>query len=113
MVVIPGFKLNQTPNQRWHSRKVAPGGLGNSLVIRRRMRLVLSMADDLDQRLEKLESHVAHLERQYEELNAVVIEQGRILGRIQKELLQTSRAVETMELERIKANNARPPHYGP
>lgn len=71
------------------------------------------MPDELEQRLEKLESHLAHLERQYEQLNEVVIEQSRLLSRMQKELGKTSRAVETIELERIKANVQKPPHYGP
>jgi uncharacterized coiled-coil protein SlyX len=73
----------------------------------------MAMPDELEQRVEKLESHLAHLERQYEQLNEVVIEQGRLLARAQKELGKTSRAVETIELERIKANVQKPPHYGP
>jgi uncharacterized coiled-coil protein SlyX len=46
-------------------------------------------------------------------VNEVVVEQRRVAGGMQKELLKTSHAVETIELERIKSNNARPPHYGP
>lgn len=69
--------------------------------------------NDTAERLAKMESHIAHLERQYEQLNEVVVDQARIIGRLQKELLKTSRAVETIELERIKANVAKPPHYGP
>ena len=66
---------------------------------------------DNAQRLEKIESHLAHLEKQYEELNQVVIEQARTLARLQKDNAKTSSAVETMEMERISANNAKPPHY--
>ena len=66
---------------------------------------------ELAQRLEKIESHFAHLEHQYEQLNKVVIEQGRLLGRLQKEHAKVSRAVENMELEKIRANNPKPPHY--
>ena len=73
----------------------------------------MAMPDELEQRVEKLESHLAHLELQCEQLNEVVIEQGRLLARAQKELGKTSRAVETIELERIKANVQKPPHYGP
>jgi uncharacterized coiled-coil protein SlyX len=51
------------------------------------------------------------VERQYDELNQVVIEQSRIITRLQKELSKTSTAVETMELDRIRANNTKPPHY--
>ena len=66
---------------------------------------------DLSERLEKIESHLAHLEHQYEQLNNVVIEQGRLLARLQKENAKVSETVQTMELERIRANNPKPPHY--
>lgn len=66
---------------------------------------------DLAKRLETIESHFAHLERQYEQLNNVVIEQGRTLARLQKEFAKVSQAVQTNEMERIRANNPKPPHY--
>jgi uncharacterized coiled-coil protein SlyX len=66
---------------------------------------------ELAQRLEKIETHLAHVEHQYEQLNKVVIEQGRLLARLQKEIAKNSDAVQTMELERIRANNPKPPHY--
>ena len=62
-------------------------------------------------RLEKIEEHLAHLEKQYDELNKVVIEQGRVIARLQKENTKVSNAVQAMELERIRANNPKPPHY--
>ncbi|HUS35787.1 MAG TPA: SlyX family protein [Verrucomicrobiae bacterium] len=65
----------------------------------------------MEDRIEKLESHVAFLERQYEELNQVVIEQGRALMRIQAELARASETLRTAEIERIRANNPKPPHY--
>jgi uncharacterized coiled-coil protein SlyX len=68
------------------------------------------MSDDA-QRLEKIESNLSHLERQYEELNQVVIEQARIIARLQKEHAKVSTAVQTMEIDRISANNTKPPHY--
>lgn len=67
--------------------------------------------DDASQRLEKIESALAHLEKQYEELNQVVIEQNRLLAKLQKECAKVSDTVGTMELERIRANNVKPPHY--
>jgi uncharacterized coiled-coil protein SlyX len=63
------------------------------------------------ERLEKLESNLLHLERQYEELNQVVIEQGKLLARLQRDSAKVSDAVQTIELERIRANNPKPPHY--
>jgi len=68
------------------------------------------MSDAL-QRLEKIESHLAHLERQYEEINQVVIEQGKLLARLQKENSKVSSAMETIEIERIRATDSKPPHY--
>lgn len=65
----------------------------------------------MEDRLQKLESHVAFLERQYDDLNKVVIEQGRTLGRIQSELARASEALQAAEIERIRANNPKPPHY--
>ena len=62
-------------------------------------------------RLERIESHLAHLEKQYEELNQVIIEQARIIARLQRDHAKVSTAVESMEMDRIRANNAKPPHY--
>lgn len=67
---------------------------------------------DLTERLEKIESHLAHLEHQHEQLNSVVIEQGRLLARLQKDNAKVSDAVGNIELERIRANNPKPPHHG-
>jgi uncharacterized coiled-coil protein SlyX len=61
--------------------------------------------------LEKLESHIAHLEHQVEQLNSVVVEQGKWLARLQKEVQRQSNAMQTLELDRIKGNNQKPPHY--
>jgi uncharacterized coiled-coil protein SlyX len=64
-----------------------------------------------ESQLEKIESHLSHLERQYEQLNQVVIEQGRIIAKLQRENAKVSAAVQTMELDRIRANNTKPPHF--
>lgn len=68
------------------------------------------MDSALAARLEKLETHVAHLERQFDELNGVVIGQGRELTRLRQSMQRVSASVEGMELDRIKATNAKPPH---
>ena len=62
-------------------------------------------------RLEKIESALAHLEHQHEQLNGVVTEQARIIARLQKEVAVASQAMESQEMERIRANNQKPPHY--
>jgi SlyX protein len=69
------------------------------------------MPDDQSRRIDKIESHVAHLEHQLEQLNGVVIEQGKMLDRLRKEIQRQSTAMQTMELERIKSNQQKPPHY--
>ena len=69
------------------------------------------MADDISRRTDRLESHIAHLEHQVEQLNGVVIEQGKLLERLKKEVQRQSSAMETLELERIQSNNPKPPHH--
>jgi SlyX protein len=69
------------------------------------------MSDENSRRLDKLETNLAHLEHQVEQLNGVIIEQGKLLDRLKKEVQRQSTAMETMELERIKSNVQKPPHY--
>ena len=69
------------------------------------------MPDENSQRIDKLESHLAHLERQVEQLNEVIIEQGKVLDRLKKETQRQSAIMQTLELERIKSNVQKPPHY--
>ena len=61
--------------------------------------------------MEKLESNLAHLEHQVEEMNRVLIEQGKLLERLKKEVQRQNTAMQTLELERIRSNNQKPPHY--
>jgi SlyX protein len=72
---------------------------------------IISMADEISQRMEKLESHLAHLEHQVEQLNEVVTDQGKLVEFLKKQVQRQSGVLETMELERIKDNNPRPPHH--
>ena len=69
------------------------------------------MNDSTAQHLEKLESALAHLERQYDELNGVVIAQGRLLEKLRAQHEMASHTLQGIELERVKANNAKSPHY--
>jgi len=59
------------------------------------------MADEHARRTEKLESTVAHLEHQVEQLNSVVIEQGKWLERLKKDVHRQTRAMESLELDPI------------
>jgi len=69
------------------------------------------MLDETSRRVDKLESHLAHLEHQVEQLNGVVIEQGKLLDRLKKEIQRQSGMMQTLELERMKSNVEKPPHY--
>ena len=69
------------------------------------------MDEDLAERLTRIESHFAHLEHLYEQLNQVVLEQGRQLSKLNSQQLRISETVESIERERIKDTNPRPPHY--
>jgi len=62
-------------------------------------------------RLEKLEFNLAHLEHQFEQLNRVVIEQAALLKRLQAQQRKLGQTIETIELERVKATDSKPPHY--
>jgi uncharacterized coiled-coil protein SlyX len=71
----------------------------------------LFMAEENSRRMDRLESTLAHLEHQVEQLNAVVVEQVKLLERLKKEVQRQSTAMQTLELERIKTNIQKPPHY--
>jgi uncharacterized coiled-coil protein SlyX len=66
---------------------------------------------DSSQGLQKIEQHIAELERQMEQLNEVVIQQARELERLRKQMSKLTESVETAALERIRSTNAKPPHY--
>lgn len=69
------------------------------------------MTEETSQRFEKLEANIAHLEHQVEQLNEVLVDQSKLVERLKKEVQRQSATMETMELERIKSNTTKPPHY--
>ena len=69
------------------------------------------MNEDAAERIDKLESHVAHLERQMEQLNEVAVEQAQELDRLKKQIGRVSQSIENTELDRIKSIDSKPPHY--
>jgi uncharacterized coiled-coil protein SlyX len=71
-----------------------------------------TMNDDLAERLNRMESTIAHLEHLTERLNEVVTEQARELTLLRKKFLAQAQTLETIELERIRSTNSKPPHYG-
>ena len=69
------------------------------------------MNDDATARIDKLESHVAHLERQIDDLNQVAVQQAQEIDRFKKQLGRVSQSIENAEMERIKSVDSKPPHY--
>jgi len=69
------------------------------------------MNEENSERFARLESHIAHLEHQVEELNGVVIEQGKVIERLRKQVQLHARTLETSVVEQAKANNQKPPHH--
>jgi uncharacterized coiled-coil protein SlyX len=69
------------------------------------------MNDESRERVERVEASLAHLEHQVEQMNAVLVHQGRQVDLLKKQVQRQSAVLESMELERIKANQTKPPHY--
>lgn len=69
------------------------------------------MSDEAGQRLDRIEANLAHLEHQVEQLNSVIISQGKELEQMKKLVQRHAATLETIELERVKAANPKPPHY--
>ena len=69
------------------------------------------MNNDEAERIQKLEAHVAELERQVEQLNEVIIEQSRAIEKMKTQLRRVTESVENIEIDRIKSTNSKPPHY--
>ena len=69
------------------------------------------MDKELAERLTRIESHFTHLEHLYEQLNQVVLDQSRQLAKLNSQQSRISETVESIERERIKDTNPRPPHY--
>lgn len=68
--------------------------------------------DSLPKRLMAVEASLAHLERHFDDLNSVVIDQTRLLGRLQKRIDELGQAFDARETER-PPQQEKPPHYAP
>ena len=69
------------------------------------------MSSESGNRWERVEASLAHLEHQVEQLNGVIIEQNRELEQMKKLLQRHAMTLESIELERVKSTNSKPPHY--
>lgn len=70
------------------------------------------MDAETESRLEQLESTVAHLEHQYDQLNRIVIEQEKQLSRLKNVIDRMDNTLRDFELNQVRENNSKPPHYG-
>jgi len=64
-----------------------------------------------DERFRKLEAHLTELEHALDQVNQVVIEQGKLLRRLQTQSQTISETMTTLEMDRIRSVNTKPPHY--
>jgi uncharacterized coiled-coil protein SlyX len=69
-------------------------------------------AAEVERRRAQVESNVAHLERQVDALNSVVIEQGRELVRLRKTLEHLAATLLGGQAQDAPSNE-KPPHYLP
>ena len=69
------------------------------------------MTNETSQRLERIEASLAHLEHQVEQLNEVIIGQGKELDGLKKQVQRQAATMDSLEMDRIKATNAKPPHH--
>ena len=68
--------------------------------------------DATSERIANLEAALTHLERQYDQLNEIVIRQEKQLLRLSAVTERVDNTLHDMELDGMRSNNARPPHYG-
>jgi len=69
------------------------------------------MSEEASQRWERVEANLAHLEHQVEQLNGVLIGHSRELEQLKKLVQRQAATLESIELERVKSTNPKPPHY--
>lgn len=70
------------------------------------------MSDDADARIEKLEVDLAHAMRTLDDLNGVVIQQGRQIDRLTRRLAAMTDQVEELIENSLPGHEAgKPPHY--
>jgi uncharacterized coiled-coil protein SlyX len=64
-----------------------------------------------EERFQRLEAHVTELEHALDQMNSVLIEQGKLLRRLHTQNQSLSETMTTLEMDRIRSVNTKPPHY--
>lgn len=65
---------------------------------------------DSSERIATIETTLAHLEHQYDQLNLEVLRQSKQLDRLRSQMHELLQVLKLEELERVKANQKTPPH---
>jgi uncharacterized coiled-coil protein SlyX len=65
----------------------------------------------MEDRLEKIESQLAHMERLYDELNKIVTEQDKTIRSLNLLCRRLSDSLKGMETDRVRETTSKPPHY--
>ena len=61
--------------------------------------------------METLEIKIAHLEYLCDQLNLVIIDQGKRIARLENQVRGVTSSVQEIEMERVRNTNLKPPHY--
>jgi len=64
-----------------------------------------------EERLVNIESGLTHLEQLVESLNQTIIGQDKIILQLQTQLNRLTSGLESKEVDSIKGNVTKPPHY--
>ena len=64
-----------------------------------------------EKRLVNIESDLTHLEQLVASLNQTIIEHDKIIQQLQTQLNLVASGLETKEMDSIKGNVTKPPHY--
>ncbi len=64
-----------------------------------------------EERFVKIESSLAHMEQLTETLNKTIIVQDKTIRRLTQQVEQMTDAMQTKEMDAIKDNVTKPPHY--
>ena len=69
------------------------------------------MALEKEARFVKIESALAHMEQMTETLNETIIEQDKIIRRLSQQVEQLANRLASDDMNAIKENVTKPPHY--
>ena len=64
-----------------------------------------------DERLVNIESGLTHLEKLVDSLNETIVEQGEVIQQLLTQMQRITSTLESEELNSIKSNVTKPPHY--